>query len=69
MNTTTHNAAAASHFNAATRRALAKKGIALVSLTFVPGTDGFLNGETGYLLDDNGTGRVQPFLGVLEAAK
>ena len=70
MTTTTHNAAAASHFNAATRRSLAKKGIALVSLTFVPGEGGsFLNGETAYLLDDNGIGRVRTFLGVLDAAK
>lgn len=47
------------HFSAATRRALTKKGIRIYGLQGLPGKDGsFANGETGYLLDDNGTGRV-----------
>lgn len=47
------------HFSATTRKALTRKGVRVYGLQGLPGVDGsFANGETGYLVDDNGTGRV-----------
>lgn len=56
-------------FSVKTIRALAKKWVQVVSKTWLPGPDGsFANGETGYLIDDNGTGRMKTFLEVLKIA-
>jgi len=49
----------AKDFNAATRRALLAKGIAIVSITFVPGPGGdYTTGHRAYVLDDNGTQKL-----------
>jgi hypothetical protein len=65
-----HNEIPASHFNKTTLKGLTSKGIRIASMTYIPGNDGkFANGFTGYILDDNGTGRVRSFLEVLELAK
>jgi len=59
-----------SHFSAATRKALAKRGITLLGLTTIPGAGSmpFANGETGYQISDNGTGRILTFRQMLNAA-
>lgn len=48
------------HFSAATRRGLARRGVRVLSLTTIPGPGPtpYASGETGYNVDDNGTGRV-----------
>lgn len=49
---------------------LAKKGIVFNSVQMLPGDDGsFANGETGYYVSDNGTGRMFTALQILELAK
>lgn len=66
----THHPIPARHFNARTLRALTKKGIAIIGATCLPNSVGsFAGGETGYNLDDNGTGRVRTYLEVLALAK
>ena len=69
--TVKHHEIAGSHFNRKTLNALAKKGIAIHSATYLPNaeTGTFINGETGYMLDDNGTGRLRNYLQVLELAQ
>lgn len=58
------------HFGRATVKALARKGIRVTGLQGLPGPDGtFFNSETGYLMDDNGCGRVWTFADVQAAAK
>ena len=59
------------HFAAKTLRALAKKGINIIGITLIPGAGDmpWANGETGYQVDDNGTGRVWTFREVLAAAE
>jgi hypothetical protein len=55
-----------------TLNALAKKGITLVGLCTIPDMSSampFANGERGYNINDNGTGRVWTFAQVLNAAK
>lgn len=60
---------ARSHFSRSTLAALARKGIRPVTLQAVPGPSGsFLDSETAYLIDDNGTGRVRSFREVLALA-
>jgi hypothetical protein len=49
------------HFGRKAVRALARKGISVIGLQHVPGPYG---GDTGYCLDDNGTGRVRSYLEV-----
>jgi hypothetical protein len=47
------------HFGRSTVNALARKGIRFLGPTAVPDASGsFLNSETGYKMDDNGTGRI-----------
>ncbi len=59
-----------SHFSAATRRALARKGVSVYGLQALPDTSGsFLNSSTGYLVNDNGTGRVWTFAQIMGAAQ
>ena len=49
---------------------LRKKGISIYGKQWMPGKDGsFANGHTGYLVDDNGTGRVFTFSQVMNLAK
>ncbi len=58
------------HFSTTTLRNLKKKGIVVMSTTSLPDANGsFLNSQTGYNVDDNGTGRVWTLLEVLEKAK
>jgi hypothetical protein len=57
-------------FSATTRRALARKGVAIYGITLVPAADGsFANGTRAYKVDDNGCGRIWTFAQVLEAAR
>lgn len=49
--------------------ALKKRGIKIYGSTWLPAPGGdFANGDRGYLLDDNGTGRVRDYRGVLTLA-
>lgn len=57
------------HFDAATLRKLEKRGVRVLSSTFIPDASGdYTRGETAYNIDDNGCGRVWTFLEVLKAA-
>jgi hypothetical protein len=57
------------HFSASTIRALRKAGVRILSLQALPDATGsFLNSTTGYVVDDNGTGRVLTFREVLDRA-
>lgn len=65
-----HHEIAGSHFSKKTLKALSKRGITVISATYVPGADGsYANGETAYMLSHNGTGILRSFLQVLEMAK
>jgi hypothetical protein len=65
-----HHEIPASHFNKKVLKALTHKGIALISMTVIPGNDGsYANGDTGYVLDNNGTGMVRRYLEVEALAK
>lgn len=55
-------------FSSATRRALARKGIRIIGLQALP-TGRFAEYDRGYVVDDNGCGRVWTFAQVLEAAR
>jgi len=60
-----------SHFSATTLRLLAKRGISLIGLQAIPDMASAMpcaNASTGYLVNDNGCGRVWTFAQVLEAA-
>lgn len=66
----THNPIPASHFNKRTLNRLAKRNIFVVGSQAIPDeTCSFLNSQTGYLLSDNGTGRLVLFLDVLKLAE
>lgn len=56
-------------FSKKTLNALAKKGISIMSITFVPYKGDYTRGERAYNVNDNGCGRVLTFLEVLEAAR
>ena len=59
------------HFNAKTIKALAKKGISITGLTAIPDMSSdmpYANAETGYIINDNGTGKVWTFRQVMNAA-
>ena len=61
-----------SDFSAATRRALARKGIAIIGLTVIPNMASdlpFATGDRGYCVNDNGCHRIWTFTQVLEAAR
>lgn len=59
-----------SHFGAKAIKALAKKGITITGMQALPDQTGsFLNSETGYILNDNGTAKVRTYLQVRELAK
>lgn len=60
------------HFSKPTVRALARKGIVIRGLQAIPNMASamsFANAPTGYLVDDNGCGRVWTFAQVQEAAR
>jgi hypothetical protein len=60
---------ASRHFGRKAVAALARKGVRIVGLQALPDASGsFLNSSTGYLVDDNGCGRVWTFFEVREAA-
>jgi hypothetical protein len=62
-------ASASKDFGKEVLAALRKRGIKIQGSTWLPGPGGdFANGERGYLLDDNGTGRVRDYRGVLVIA-
>lgn len=62
-------AAAAKDFSKAILAALRKRGIKLTGSTWLPDPKGsYTSGERGYLLDDNGTGRVRDYRGVVKLA-
>lgn len=57
-------------FSKITLNALRKKGINVIGSTWIPDENGcFLNGERGYKIDDNGTGKIWRFLEVLKIAR
>ena len=59
-------------FSPATLRALARKGIRLIGLQALPDMSSpmpFANATRGYVVDDNGCGRVWTFTQVQEAAR
>jgi hypothetical protein len=60
METSMHNQIAARNFSSKTLKALSAKGVRLLSTTIIPsnGEMPFANGDHGYFIDDNGTGRV-----------
>jgi hypothetical protein len=61
-----------SHFSAVTIRRLAKRGIRVIGLQYLPDMSSdmpYANGDTGYRVADNGCHRVWTFRQVLEAAK
>jgi hypothetical protein len=57
-------------FSKKTIKSLASKGITLIGLTTITGTDGtYANGERGYILNDNGTQRIMNWLQVDKLAR
>lgn len=65
----THHPTPASHFNKGTLRILANHKIFVVGMQALPDEAGsFLNATTGYLLNDNGTGRLRTYFEVLDIA-
>jgi hypothetical protein len=59
-------------FNRATLAALARKGIRLIGLQAIPDMSSpmpFANATRGYVMDDNGTGRVWTFAEVIGASR
>lgn len=66
---TKHHEIPASHFNNKTLKTLTKKGIAIVGMTALPVNGSYLNTQTGYELNNNGTGQIKNYLQVLEMAQ
>ena len=59
-------------FSSSTLRRLAQKGIRLAGLQAIPDMSSdmpFANAARGYVVDDNGCGRVWTFSQVMEAAQ
>lgn len=58
------------HFDKNTVKALGAKGIKIIGITAIPDEKGsFLNSQTGYCLDDNGTHKIRLYMEVLELSK
>lgn len=58
---------AARHFSQKTIRTLSRRGVEILSATYIPGPDGsYLNGETAFNVVDNGVGRVLTFSQVIK---
>lgn len=67
----THTAPQAHDFSATERKALLRKGIAIIGVTYLPAASGplpYANGERGYCLNDNGTHRVRTYRDVCALA-
>jgi hypothetical protein len=63
---------AVSHFGKRVVTKLAKRGVKVIGLTVIPDNASdlpYANGETGYNIDDNGTGRVLTLLEVHALAR
>jgi len=62
---------ASRHFGRKAIATLARKGITITALTVIPGEGDlpFATGETGYIVADNGCGRVWTYREVAEAAR
>ncbi len=61
---------AARHFGRKVVSALSRKGIRVIALQSIPDERGsFLNSTTGYVVDDNGCGRVWSYREVAAAAR
>ena len=60
--------AAERDFSVAPVKALAAKGVRIVSATLAPVSGSFANAEPAYQLDDNGCGKVRTFADVLRMA-
>jgi hypothetical protein len=57
-------------FNIKVIKSLKQKGISIYRKTWLPDSKGdFTNGETGYVINDNGTSRVKTYLEILALAK
>ena len=59
-------------FSKSTVSALAKRGICVLRATVIPAQNAdlpFATGERGYVISDNGCGRVWTFAQVIDAAK
>jgi hypothetical protein len=59
-------------FSSSTLRALARKGIAIIGMQALPDMSSsmpYANAARGYVVNDNGCGRVWTFTQVKEAAK
>jgi hypothetical protein len=59
-------------FSRKVRSALAKRGVVIYALTIIPKADDpmpFANGERGYKVSDNGTGRLLTYRQVLDLAE
>jgi hypothetical protein len=62
MKNTKHTAPAAKDFSVKVRNVLARRGMAIVGSTWLPGANGsFANGERGYIIDDCGTQRIKSY--------
>jgi len=58
------------HFGRQTAKLLAKRSIRIIGLQAIPDEIGsFLNSTTGYVVDDNGCGRVWTYQQVVAAAR
>lgn len=60
------------HFGRKTVKTLATRDVRVIGLCVIPDMTKplpFASGETGYNVDDNGTGRIWSYRAVLECAK
>lgn len=67
-----HRPFAAADFNKRTLAGLTKKGIAVVGIQSIPDMSSdmpWANSTRGYVISDNGTGKVVTFLEVIALAK
>lgn len=66
-----HHASAARDFNRSTLAALSRAGVTLTGITAIPGegANAFANALRGYMVADNGCGRIWTFDQVLGAAQ
>lgn len=62
---------ASRHFGRKAVAALARKGITIIATQVIPGAGDmpFATGETGYVVSDNGCGRVWTYRQVADAAQ
>lgn len=65
-----NKSSASKDFSRTQRAALTKRGIDITTSTWLPAAAGgdFTRGERGYMLDDNGTGRIRTYAQVVAIA-